>query len=106
MYWSAYAVLGLSPEATKTQIRKAYRRLAKLYHPDVNAGDTEKAEQFKEVQRAYESLADARAVRRHGPRPQQPPLSDDEDPFLRYLVAYLARKHQGGRSSWFSDAES
>jgi len=51
-----YEVLGIEPEATKAEIRKAYRRLAKQHHPDANPGDAATAERFKEVQQAYESL--------------------------------------------------
>ena len=94
LHWDPYAVLGLNPGATKAQTRKAYRRLAKVYHPDVNAGDPEKAERFKQVQRAYEVLTGEKQPPpvRVRPRPNQP---DDEHPFLRYLYAYLARQQSG-----------
>ena len=72
---------------------KAYRRLAKLYHPDLNAGDVEKAERFKEVQRAYETLTGAKEPLRLRSRPRPHPL-DDEHPFLRYMHAYLAKRQR------------
>ncbi len=53
-----YKILGVSRDATKEEIRKAYRRLAKLYHPDLNKGDKEKEEKFKEINEAYSVLSD------------------------------------------------
>lgn len=50
---SAYKILGLSPEASVDDIKKAYKRLAKKHHPDVESGDEEK---FIEIQNAYRSL--------------------------------------------------
>lgn len=53
-----YEVLQLSPGASDEAIKQAYRRLAKLYHPDGQGGDPAKAEQFKEIAEAYEVLSD------------------------------------------------
>ncbi len=52
-----YEVLGLSKGASKDEIKKAYRRLAKKYHPDVSKEENA-IEKFKEVQEAYEVLSD------------------------------------------------
>ena len=53
-----YKALGLSTTATQDEIKKAYRKLAKQYHPDANLGN-EKAEQlFKAIAEAYEVLSD------------------------------------------------
>jgi len=54
-----YAVLGVASSATADEIKKAYRRLAKKYHPDANASDEKAAERFKEVSEAYNVLGDA-----------------------------------------------
>src|SRR6516165_8200384 len=54
-----YAVLGVKPEATQDEIRKAYRQLAKKLHPDLNPGDKQAEEKFKQVAAAYDILGDA-----------------------------------------------
>src|SRR6266571_1499100 len=54
-----YEVLGVSREASKDEIKRAYRRLAKKYHPDLNKEDPKAAEEkFKQVSEAYEALID------------------------------------------------
>jgi len=54
-----YAVLGVKPDATQDEIRKAYRQLAKKLHPDLNPGDRPAEEKFKQVAAAYDLLGDA-----------------------------------------------
>ena len=51
-----YKVLGVSPDASDEEIKKAYRRLAKQYHPDLNPGDEYAARRMKEVNAAYEQI--------------------------------------------------
>lgn len=53
-----YEVLGVGRDASERDIKKAYKRLAMKFHPDRNPGDTEAADQFKEVKTAYEVLTD------------------------------------------------
>lgn len=53
-----YEVLGLKKTATTDEIKKAYRKLAKEYHPDKNQGDKSAEEKFKEISEAYEHLSD------------------------------------------------
>ncbi len=54
-----YKALGVSEKATPEEIKKAYRRLAKRYHPDANQGDSAASERFKQVGEAYSVLSDS-----------------------------------------------
>ena len=53
-----YAILGVKREATQDEIRSAYRQLAKKLHPDLNPGDKQAEEKFKQVAAAYDLLGD------------------------------------------------
>lgn len=95
---SYYAILGISPDASTREIKNAYRRLAKRYHPDHEGGDSSK---FRDIQEAYSVLADAdkrsryeqqrsgqpvrvRVSRPRGASQGQPePLIPEHDPFSR-----------------------
>ena len=55
-----YETLGLAREAATEEIRKAYRRLARKYHPDLNPNDKVAEDKFKKVQEAYDVLSDAK----------------------------------------------
>lgn len=61
-----YQILGISRDASDDEVKKAYRKLAKKYHPDANIGDPNQAlytEKFKQVQTAYKTIMDQR---KHG----------------------------------------
>ncbi len=53
-----YVVLGIDRAATLGEIKRAYRRLARQFHPDVNPGDDVAAVRFREIAQAYEILGD------------------------------------------------
>ena len=63
-----YKVLGVSPSASKEEVRKAYRKLAKKYHPDLNPGDKSVAKKMAEVNAAYDSIVNGTP---YGPRVSQ-----------------------------------
>jgi DnaJ-class molecular chaperone len=60
-----YKVLGVSQNATLDEIKKSYRRLANMYHPDKNPGNKEAEEKFKEINEAYEVLGDKEKRRQY-----------------------------------------
>ena len=63
-----YALLGVKKTATSDDIRKAFRKLARKYHPDVNPGDKKAEEKFKEISEANDVLSEEThyVYRRHG----------------------------------------
>ena len=60
-----YEVLGVSRQASESEIKSAYRKLARKYHPDRNPGDKEAEEKFREIQQAYSVLSDADKRRKY-----------------------------------------
>jgi len=60
-----YLVLGLSRDASLGDVKRAYKRLARRYHPDINPGDRTAAVHFRQITEAYETLSDANLRRRY-----------------------------------------
>ena len=63
-----YRVLGVSSDASDAEIKRAYRKLARQYHPDRNPDDAAAEERFKAIQAAYEAIGTAEARREHDQR--------------------------------------
>lgn len=62
-----YKVLGLGPDASDEDVKRAYRRLAKKYHPDLNPGDEWAAKKMQEVNAAYEQIKNPDKARQQNP---------------------------------------
>ena len=60
-----YLLLGVEREATAADIKRAYKRLARKYHPDINPGDRLAEQQFRQIVQAYETLVDPERRRRY-----------------------------------------
>ena len=62
-----YKILGVSPDASDEEIKKAYRALAKKYHPDRNPGDQEAARKMQQINDAYEQIKNPDKQKQQGP---------------------------------------
>src|ERR1700730_17620107 len=60
-----YEILGVARTAKDDEIKKAYRKLARKYHPDLNPNNKQSEEKFKEIQEAYEVLSDTEKRRKY-----------------------------------------
>ena len=103
---SPYDILGVDPGASDEEIAKAYKRLAKRYHPDLNPGNTAAAERMGQINRAYD---DIKAMRQRGADPNaagyQPgqgygqAYGNPFDPFFTgqtYYYTYRPRRSPSG----------
>jgi curved DNA-binding protein len=98
-----YQALGVSRTASQDEIQRAYRKLARTYHPDINK-DPEAEERFKEISEAYDVLSDPESRRRYdafGPEFRQvPPDVDPEDWARARAGAGRAGAGAGAGAGW------
>ena len=85
-----YKLLGLSREASQEDVRKAYRKLVRKYHPDANPEDPQAEERFKEIQQAYEMLSDPQKRQEYDKRLYTSPRESSSRP--------RPRRTDGGRA--------
>jgi DnaJ-class molecular chaperone len=93
-----YAVLGVSRQASQDDIKKAYRKLAKTYHPDLNPGNKDAEQKFKEISQAYDILADADKRKRYDAG-EIDATGQEQAPRGGFYRSYSA----GGRGSKYSN---
>ncbi len=117
-----FEILGVERDATQREIKAAYRKLAKEFHPDVNPGDAELVERFREIASAYETLSNASLRKRYsearargtwgagfsfGEMPEHEPEFDERfgtGDRQSDLVGDIAgnRRGRGGTSMWLT----
>ena len=92
-----YRSLGVQPGATAEELKKAYRGLAKKYHPDLHPGDKEAEARFKEINEAYETLSDPQKRKEYDEkqRTTQGRHSHQDQPDRRHRIPGAGQKvHQ------------
>ena len=89
MFDDPYKVLGLTPDASDEDVKRAYRRLAKKYHPDLNPGDQEAARRMQEVNTAYEQIKNPEKFRQ-----QQSQQGGYGDPFTGWYDPFAGGYRQ------------
>lgn len=96
-----YNILGIKKDATDKEIKQAYRRLARKYHPDVNPGDKTAEGKFKEINEAYEILSDKDKRRKYNKYGDKWQYADQFEQAERQQQSYYRDFGQGGRGSTF-----
>ncbi|MFK5855907.1 MAG: J domain-containing protein [Bacteroidota bacterium] len=109
-YKDYYTVLGITKSATKAEIKKAYRNLAKKYHPDKTKGDKALEEKFKEVSEAYEVLSHDENRKKYDQlganwKNQQQAGGSGGFDYSQYYSNQGAQGHQGSHQSFEGDPE-
>ena len=100
-----YVALGLGRGASLGEIRRAYRRLARRYHPEVNPGNEEAEALFRRIVEAYETLShpDKRQAYDSGASPEAPPPPAAEAPAFAFEGFDFTARAQGAQASTFGD---
>src|SRR5690242_6965956 len=100
-----YEALGLSRTASEKEVRNAYRKLARKFHPDVNPNDRGAESRFKEINAAYEVLSDPDKRKKYDKYGDQWEMADQiEEAQRRQSAGSWARQGGPGGASMFGDA--
>ena len=91
-----YIVLGLAHGATESEIKRAYRRLARRFHPDINPGDRVAEERFRQILEAYETLIDPQRRSRYDSGQASTPRDEPAEERVRRLRFLRARRRPLG----------
>lgn len=98
-----YIVLGLGRTASLTDIKRAYRRLARRFHPDINPGDREAATRFRQILEAYETLIDPDRRHRYDTGEIKSPAAGDEASSYGFSGFDFSGAVKGDRATTFGD---
>jgi molecular chaperone DnaJ len=96
-----YAILGLEPDATSVEIKRAYRRLSRRYHPGINPGDRAAEVMYQRISEAYETLVDPERRREYDEGAQVPVLANDAT--LEFAGFDFTVTAQGAQAATFSE---
>jgi len=102
-YIDYYKILEVDPKATSDQIKKAYRKLARKYHPDVNPSDKEAERKFKEINEANEVLSNKENRAKYDQYGENWKHGEEYEKAQHQQRQYQSQ--QGGRSGGFSGAD-
>src|SRR5687767_6016509 len=93
-----YQALGISRTASEADIKKAYRKLARQYHPDVNPGNKAAEEKFKQVSNAFEILSDPKKRKLYDEFGEEAAKLGFDEKKAEAYRAYRAAAQSGGRA--------
>lgn len=102
---SYYEILGVEKDASEKEIKLAYHKLAKKYHPDLNQADPKAKEKFIEIKNAYDTLIDPKKREVYDQLGYTPRNIDFSDIFHRYdyrSIREILREIFGARSSYYN----
>ena len=98
-----YAVLGLQPGATIADIKRAYRRLARRYHPGINPGDRAAEAMFRRISEAYETLVDPARRQQYDAGERMAPPFGGGQPAFEFAGFDFSAKVHGAEAATFTE---
>src|SRR5919204_4134548 len=98
-----YAVLGLAPGASSADIKRAYRRLARRYHPGINPGDRGAEAMFARISEAYETLVDPGQRKQYDQTGRPAASEQSQSRSLQFTAFDFSLRAHGAQAATFSE---